>query len=274
MADTAFKIASKNPLEQFLLLAKNIKGTAVGHLIKQVTEAPGVYVFGELMRLPNIKEIASCELEKEWNLLNLFAYGKYSNYTANVQNFPELSEAQVMKLRHLTIIELASINKHIPYSTLLQELGMKSVRQLEDLVIETIYVGILRGKLDQKRQQLEIEFVIGRDIKEETIDSIADVLEKWCKSCDEVLESLDKQISRSNSTKEHRLRLKKQIEEETGNLKKAIKAQSSEMPAEDNDSSALLYQNVQQQKLQQKHNKMLMSVLKPNLQSRGKSSRQ
>ena len=56
MADDGLK-AVKNPLEQFLLLAKNAKGVAAAHLIRQVTEASGVYVFGELMTLPNIAEV-------------------------------------------------------------------------------------------------------------------------------------------------------------------------------------------------------------------------
>ena len=58
MAEDGLK-GAKNQLEQFLLLAKNAKGVAAAHLIKQVTEAPGVYVFGELMTLPNILEVCT-----------------------------------------------------------------------------------------------------------------------------------------------------------------------------------------------------------------------
>lgn len=48
---------STNPLEQFVLLAKSAKGAACTELIKQVLEAPGVYVFGELLDMPNIAEV-------------------------------------------------------------------------------------------------------------------------------------------------------------------------------------------------------------------------
>lgn len=48
---------SANPLEQFVLLAKSAKGAACTELIKQVLEAPGVYVFGELLDMPNIAEV-------------------------------------------------------------------------------------------------------------------------------------------------------------------------------------------------------------------------
>lgn len=49
---------SGNPLEQFVLLSKTAKGAAAVELIKQVLEAPGVYVFGELLDMPNIKEVS------------------------------------------------------------------------------------------------------------------------------------------------------------------------------------------------------------------------
>lgn len=51
--------ASNNPLEQFVLLAKSAKGAACLELIKQVLEAPGVHVFGELLDMPNVIEVSS-----------------------------------------------------------------------------------------------------------------------------------------------------------------------------------------------------------------------
>lgn len=47
-----------NPLEQFVLLAKTTKGAACVELVKQVLEAPGVYVFGEILDMPNVAEVS------------------------------------------------------------------------------------------------------------------------------------------------------------------------------------------------------------------------
>lgn len=47
-----------DPIEQFILLAKGTRGAACCDLIKTVLEAPGVYVFAELLALPNIKEVS------------------------------------------------------------------------------------------------------------------------------------------------------------------------------------------------------------------------
>jgi COP9 signalosome complex subunit 7 len=48
---------ASNPTEQFVLLAKSTKGMAAVELVKQVLEAPGVFVFGELLDMPNIQEV-------------------------------------------------------------------------------------------------------------------------------------------------------------------------------------------------------------------------
>lgn len=50
--------SSNSPLEQFVLLAKGAKGAAAVELIRQVIAAPGVFVFGELLDMPNIKEVS------------------------------------------------------------------------------------------------------------------------------------------------------------------------------------------------------------------------
>lgn len=47
----------------------------------------------------------------------------------------------IKKLQHLTIVSMAIRSKCIPYSELLQELDIKNVRDLEDLIIESIYAG-------------------------------------------------------------------------------------------------------------------------------------
>lgn len=44
-------------LEPFLLMGKSVKGAAAAKLIQDATAAPCVFVFGELLELPNIQEV-------------------------------------------------------------------------------------------------------------------------------------------------------------------------------------------------------------------------
>jgi hypothetical protein len=48
-------------LEPFLLMAKSVKGAAAAKLIQDATSAPGVFVFSELLELPNIQEVRSAQ---------------------------------------------------------------------------------------------------------------------------------------------------------------------------------------------------------------------
>lgn len=51
------KVSGQNQ-EQFLLLARSARGAALASLIHQVLEAPGIYVFGELLDMPNVQEVS------------------------------------------------------------------------------------------------------------------------------------------------------------------------------------------------------------------------
>ena len=111
-------------------------------------------------------------------------------------SLPPLNAAQTTKLKYLTIVSLAT-ERHVrpssqcsfvstqialqilPYSLLLQELQVASIRELEDLIIDAIYLDVLRGKLDQKEQQLEIEYTMGRDLEPGKLEKLLEALQNW-----------------------------------------------------------------------------------------------
>ncbi|KAL7632742.1 UNVERIFIED_CONTAM: hypothetical protein RMT77_016943 [Armadillidium vulgare] len=215
-----------NPLEQFLLLAKGAKGAAAVQLVKQVLEAPGVYVFSELLDCPNITELKQKEEHKSYHeLLELFAYGVYEDYVKNSSKLPELSEPMLIKLRQLTLVSLATGQKSLPLTELGKQLSINSTRQLEDLIIEAIYAGIINGRLDQKNGVLEIDFAIGRDIKIEELSNIATTLQEWCQTCDMMLANVDHLINEANRTKDENTKQKHALEQEIYNIKASLKAQ-------------------------------------------------
>lgn len=218
--------SAQNPIEQYVLLSKSAKGAACLELIKQVLEAPGVYVFGELLAMPNIAELQNGPNASYYNTLNLFAYGTYRQYLENQAQFIQLTPVMRKKLQHLTIVSLAIKTKCIPYKELLEELDIKHVRDLEDMIIEAIYGDIIHGKLDQKKQQLEVDYAIGRDIRQGNVSELVGFLEEWSDSCETILACLENQIYRANSEKQKRLKHKDAMDTEITNLKKLIKAQA------------------------------------------------
>lgn len=77
MADHKYLTA----LQPFLLLAKNATGRAAADLVMQATQAPGCYVFAELLEHPNIQALfASPDGAQYAELLKIFAYGSLADY--------------------------------------------------------------------------------------------------------------------------------------------------------------------------------------------------
>jgi len=219
VGNVAMQGASTAHLEQFLILAKSARGSALVELIKQVLDSPHIFVFGELLDLPAIKDMADSPYLE---LLKIFAYGKYRDFLDRREDLPNISAQAETKLRQLTIVALASEKKHIDYDSLLKELHIADVRQLEDLIIDVIYADIIRGKIDQKNKQLQVDSAIGRDVCPSETGDILRVLSSWSSSCEGVLNNIETQILRANQHKDNNVRLKSQIETEVANIKKTL----------------------------------------------------
>jgi len=219
------KVNTGNPLEQFVLLAKNAKGAAAVELVKQVLEAPGVFVFGELLDSPNIQDLDNTPNAPYFRLLNLFAYGTYKKFIENKTDYPELSAAMQKKLRLLTVVSLATETKLIPYTRLQEELDLENVRDLEDLVIEGASAGVVLGKLDQKNSHFEVDFFIGRDLRKVDVGNIVNVLGSWTDTCDSILLNIENQVDRLNKEKQKQKDHKFGLEAKINEVKAQIKNQ-------------------------------------------------
>jgi len=228
VGNVAMQGASTAHLEQFLILAKTARGSAIVELIKQVLDSPHIFVFGELLDLPTIKDMNDSAANKPYlELLKIFAYGRYRDYLDRREDLPDITAQARTKLRQLTIVGLASEKKHIDYDSLLSELDISDVRELEDLIIDVIYADIIRGKIDQKNKQLQVDSAIGRDVSPSETGDILRVLSSWSSACEGVLTNIETQILRANQQKEANVRLKGQIESEVANIKKTLKTPES-----------------------------------------------
>ncbi|XP_070822919.1 COP9 signalosome complex subunit 7a [Chaetodon auriga] len=210
-------------VEQLLSLS----GSALAQAVSSLLETPGLYVFSDILELPNVRELENGPHAPVYQLLNLFAYGTYCDYKERAASLPELTPAQRNKLRHLSIISLASNLKCLPYSLLLQQLELKNVRELEDLLIEAVYCDIIQGKLDQRNQQVEVDCSVGRDLGPNELPNIINTLQEWCTGCEAVLCGIEEQVSRANQYRESQLKVKVQVETEVSNLQKTLKASAA-----------------------------------------------
>jgi COP9 signalosome complex subunit 7 len=221
-------------LEQFCILAKAQKGRACAALVQQVLSSRKIFTFGELLSIPSVASLADTEHVKYFKTLQLFAYGVWSDYRESTAqgkgdgptDYIELSETQVMKLKQLTIVQLADSDKIIPYPVLLRELDITNVRELEDLIIETIYCGVVSGKIDQQKGIFRVKWTIGRDVAPSKLSDIITTLGSWgdrCRSTLAVLEDssnrirVSRDIGRDEQEKGTRI-----VEEMRSRLKESI----------------------------------------------------
>uniref|UniRef100_A0A915KDI4 PCI domain-containing protein n=1 Tax=Romanomermis culicivorax TaxID=13658 RepID=A0A915KDI4_ROMCU len=218
---------SPHPLERFLILAKSAKGAAATNLILQVIDAPNIYFFAELFSSANIAELErNSDYKPYFDLLQIFAYGLYSDYAKNASYFSKipLNSHMIGKLRELTIVSLAKEKKRLPYVQLLKELALSNVRELEDLIIDAIYNNVIVGKLDQKNQTLEIESCAGRDVKIEELSRIKEILECFTERCHVMLSNMEQEMDTANRLKSETVQRRQKQEQEFENLKKTLKA--------------------------------------------------
>ncbi|KAF9817519.1 hypothetical protein IEO21_03370 [Rhodonia placenta] len=183
-------------LEPFLLMSKGAKGAAAAKLVQDATSAPGVFVFAELLEMPNVQELATSETHSQYfSLLQLFAYKTYPDYLQHRDALPALNDAQITKLKHLTLASLAMQSRILPYSQLLEALQMPTIRELEDLIIDAIYLDVIRGKLDQKEHQFDVEYTMGRDLEPGKIETLLHSLQNWASTTSAVLAALDERLA-------------------------------------------------------------------------------
>jgi COP9 signalosome complex subunit 7 len=177
-------------LEQFCTLAKSAGGTrAVGDIVQQALNAKGVFVFGELLAEKNVQALKGTEHAGQLRLLEIFAYGTYADYKQ--EKLPPLTPPQKTKLRQLSLVTLARKAAIVPYDAIGQAVDVTEQRDLEDLVIETVYAGLIAGKMDQMARQFKVSRASGRDVKPDAVGAMADALAQWADRADAVAEQLE-----------------------------------------------------------------------------------
>jgi len=184
---------------KFLTPAPKLGGKAVVAHISALLDHPKVLVFGEFLAMPNFQALRGTEDAPHLQLLELFAYGTYEEYKGAAAALPELSHAALKKLKQLSIVSLAADSKLLGYPLLQAKLEIGSVRELEDLVIDAFYSGLLRGRLDQREAgQLEVLANNGRDVRPGTgtgteVAAMIAKLAAWEAQATTVLGALEKQ---------------------------------------------------------------------------------
>lgn len=214
-------------LEQFCLLAKSARGRGLVELISTATADPNLFAFGELLDCPQIKDLRGSEHAAAIDLLRLFAYGTWPDFKANEACLPKLLAAQEQKLKQLTVMTMAETEKILPYAVLMERLEIRSVRELEDFLINLcMYSGIVRGKLDQKQRCFEVQYAAGRDLRPGQLEGTIATLAQWLKTSEGLLSTIEERIKWADVEGEAHAKHLKETEEQAEEVKRAIREEA------------------------------------------------
>jgi len=223
-ASTGRELTEGLAVQQFCLLSKGAKGKACVALIEQAINTPNLFVFGELLDMPNVQQLGETEHAAHLALLRIFTYGTFAQYKAQQASLPPLTPATTTKLRQLSIVSLSAIHRTIPYTILLRELDLANVRELEDLIIDSIYQGVIKGKLDQKHQHLEVDYSIGRDILPSQLGQVVGALSDWVQRSDMLLALIEEKIKHADHVFEQGAQERRDFETQLEQLKATMKS--------------------------------------------------
>ncbi|XP_073139850.1 COP9 signalosome complex subunit 7-like isoform X2 [Henckelia pumila] len=215
-------------VDYFVKQAESFEGSALVNLIVEATSHPSLFAFSEILSVPTVIELEGTGNSIYRALLRMYAYGTWSEYKSDAHRLPQLVPDQVLKLKQLTVLTLAELNKVLPYDTLMQELDVTNVRELEDFLINScMYVGIVRGKLDQLRRCFEVQFAAGRDLRPQQLSSMIETLANWLSTSDKLLVSIQEKIKWADSMGEIDKKHRKEVDERVEEVKKALSAKAS-----------------------------------------------
>ena len=200
---------------------------ALSSLIVKATAHERLFVFGELLALQGVQDLkARDDCKAHFALLELFAYGTYGDYNA-AAGLPPLSEAQARKLKQLTLVSFAQKAKSLAYADLLRDLEIANVRDLEDLVIDSVYAQLLDAKLDQRRQVVEVHYACGRDMRVESLPELTQTLQAWADKSAEVLGAIAARATAASEAGKAQEESQRQIDEKVAAIKATLKAAAS-----------------------------------------------
>ena len=174
-------------------LSKNLSKSELEALILEATKDPEVFHFHDLLIHPSIASLQTSS-PPFYELLQLFSHHTLSHYHKLKSDYPPLTDAHISKLQILTLLSAAHGRTQLSYDTLLSELNVSTIADLEKIIRDTIYANLLRGKMDQSGRILYISSSQARDALPESIQGMISNLRSFITRADDLIREIDDNI--------------------------------------------------------------------------------
>ncbi|VDN01869.1 unnamed protein product [Thelazia callipaeda] len=161
--------------------------------IKQIVEANDVFTFAQFLSEPAVEAIKNDEKHhKYYTLLQVFAYGVYADSVTRKDELPDLTEAMIEKLRLLTLITMCNRSKIFSIKDAMNDLQISDQQTFYRLFISAVYSGIIQGRLNCQKGEVEAFSWKSRDVADDELDAICHELHKWIQQCNKIKEELSR----------------------------------------------------------------------------------
>lgn len=202
-------------------------------LVIKAISHKNIFAFGELLQIPSIIELKNSNHAASFATLELFAYGTFQDYKNTPEIFCSLDTNQIKKLKQLSLITLATSQHQLPYSYLSANLDVADIRELEDIIIEAIYNGLISGRLNQKAQLLIIHEVGSRDVRFNDIENLINQLQLWKQKCNNLAAACLESTEMFNHAREKSAKEQEAIQNNALSLYKAVKETYADLKGSD-----------------------------------------
>lgn len=162
--------------------------------------------------------------------MEIFTFKTYDALTST-ENEPLrslLTRTSETKLKKLTIASMASTSRVLSYDALIKSLDLKSARELEDLLMDCLYSGLIQGHLDQKKGELVVSNAFGRDVAVEDIPEMIAALDRWNGRTESAIQAIDDQIRAALTYHQQNTKRRQRVKRDVKRTSEKIKRQKEE----------------------------------------------
>ena len=189
----------------------SLSGDALNPILLRALSLPNCFFFGELLDNARVARHVGAATSREAHLFSLFCSGTLADYRAAPDRYGAVEGALLDKLKLLTLASLAASEREVPYARLREALELGSDAEVEALVIQAVYAGLVQvrpppqppapfffaqrhsaspahtpflhtrngcaqGQLDQRAKCVHVQGCAGRDVLPSELPALAGAL--------------------------------------------------------------------------------------------------
>ncbi|XP_050434754.1 eukaryotic translation initiation factor 3 subunit M [Adelges cooleyi] len=180
---------------------KQAKDDAKRCIVSAIAD-PKTFLFEPLLSLTPVVALQNTPL---YELLNIFVSGSLTNYLDFYKGHKDLikslgldHQANIHKMKLLTVMSLAEDNSIISFETIQQQVQI-TVDQVEPFLLELFGTKLVRGRMDQAAKKVNISSTMYRTFSKQSWQMLRDSFYSW-RSCLSVIEEGMKTVVSNSQT--------------------------------------------------------------------------